>query len=132
MNKMLPIVAVLWLCLVTFFAADVAATYRVVVTSNPQSPIPFTRNSVQLHCSVTPLPPAPVEYRWTAVPNYYSTSNPSSSSYSLPTASASISSYWSIRHPVYYCHVRSNGIEVASGKLMLTIQGLVQIWFRYM
>ena len=119
--------SVLLFCIVFFTDAAFTAAYRVVVTSSPQSPISFTVNSVQLHCSVAPLPPAPVEYRWTVVPNYFSTSNPSSSNYSLPTVTISISSYWprSIRHPTYYCHVHSNGAQVATGRLVLTVQGLI-------
>ena len=119
--------SVLLFCIVFFTDTACTAAYRVVVTSSPQSPIPFTTTSVQLHCSVTPLPPPPVEYRWTVVPNYYSTSNPSSSNYSLPTVTTSISSYnywpWSIRHPTYYCHVYSNGTQEATGRLALTVQG---------
>ena len=119
--------SVLLFCIVFFTDAACTVAYRVVVTSSPQSPIPFTVNSVQLHCSVTPLPPAPVEYRWTVVPNYFSTSNPSSSNYKLPTVTTSISSYWpwSIRHPTYYCHVYSNGTQVATGRLALTVQGIL-------
>lgn len=118
----IPLVTLLCCSLYPVAAIDAAAPYHVAVSSSPQSPVPFIVGSVKLNCSVTPLPPGPVTYSWTAVPNVLYTSNPSSSNSALPTATASIS-FRTARHPTYYCHVLSNGNKVATGKLTLTIQG---------
>ena len=119
---------VLLFCILLNLAANHPAAYHVTVSSSPQSPVPYTVGSVQLNCSITPLPSGLVQYSWTTVPialyirNPYSSSSALPSS-ALPTATASIN-YRTARHPTYYCHVHSNGNKVATGKLTLTIQGI--------
>ena len=118
---MLVAPVVLLFCILLDLAASPVA-YHVGVSSSPQSPVPFTVHTVKLNCSITPLPPGPVQYSWTTVPKAPFTDNPYSSNSSLPTATAYIY-HDTARYTTHYCHAHFNGNKVATGKLTLTIQG---------
>ena len=82
--------------------------------SSSQSPVPFSVRTVDLNCSITPVPPGIVEYRWIDPPYWIYTPNPYVRLYV---------GYWSPHVQSIYCHVYSNGTKIASGKLTLKIQG---------
>ena len=99
-----------------------ACSYSVVVTTSPQSPISFNVDTITLTCSVTPLPLPPVKYTWTAVPRHVLWYTINSLNSSIPKTTVRVT-YNTARHPTYYCHVHSNGSEVAWGQETATIQG---------
>ena len=96
--------------------------YNVVVMSSPQSPVPFSVHMVHLNCSITPVPPGIVEYRWTPVPLPFSHYGFPEFNVSLPYAILRFN-YSNMHYTSYYCHVYSNKMKVASGKITVSIQG---------
>ena len=98
------------------------AGYNVVVMSLPQSPVPFSVQTVHLNCSITPVPPGIVEYRWTPVPLPFSHYGFPKFNVSLPYTTLRFN-YSNVHYTSYYCHVYSNRVQVASGKITVSIQG---------
>ena len=93
--------------------------YQVTITSSPPSPIPFDYGNMNLTCSISPLPPAPVYYTWTSI---YYWSNPTYVN-NTPTATLYVYEWDAPRFPVFYCHVHSGGTLVAEGKITVQLQG---------
>ena len=80
---------------------------------------------MSLTCTVDPVHPGPVSYQWsTAVPEA------SISSQGPNTATV----YIGLTHPrqgLYFCHVLSNGSEVAVGYTVIRPQGMKLLTYHY-
>ena len=97
--------------------------YEVSVNILTNGPI-TAWSSVSLTCTIDPVPPGPVSYQWsTAVPGAYIFSQG-------PNATL----YIELAHPkqgLYFCHVLSNGSEVAVGYAVIRPQGMKLLTYRY-
>ena len=97
--------------------------YQVTITSSPPSPIPFDYGNIDLTCSISPLPLAPVYYTWTSIYQYWSTPTYVNNT---PTAKLNVYKDNAPRFPVFYCHVHSGNTLVAQGKITLQLEGKSQ------
>ena len=86
----------------------------MTVTTQPIGPIPVW-SDVNLTCTVDPVPPGLLSYVWyTAIDSYIN----------MQGSNAIV--YIDSNHPnqaLYFCHVQTNGREVAVGFTMIKPQG---------
>ena len=108
------------MCIYTSALRLLGECYQVTITSSPPSPIPFDYGNMNLVCSISPLPPAPVYYTWTSIYQYWSTPTYVNNT---PTATLYVDEDDAPRFPVFYCHVHSGATKVTEGKITLQLQG---------
>ena len=98
----------------------VTTGYKVTVTTQPIGPIPVW-SDVTLTCTVDPVPPGPLSYVWyTSAFNVY---------INMQESNAKV--FIGSNHPMqalYFCHVQSNGSEVAVGYTIIKPQGRRIYW----
>ena len=97
--------------------------YEVSVNILTNGPIALG-DYVSVTCTIDPIPPGPVSYQWsTSIPGTYISSQGPNATLYMGTA-----------HPkegLYFCHVLSNGGEVAVGYIVIKPQGMKLLAYHY-
>eukprot|EP00731_Ephydatia_muelleri_P005992 Em0003g240a len=93
--------------------------YKVTVSALTNGPIPVDSTlTVTLFCTIDPTPPMPLSYVWysSAPGNYINNQGPSATVYIFPRER---------KLSLYFCHVQSNGSDVAVGYISIKPQGFL-------
>ena len=87
----------------------------MTVSALTNGPIPVD-STVTLFCTIDPTPPMPLSYVWysSAPGNYINNQEPSATVYIFPQER---------KLSLYFCHVQSNGSDVAVGYISIKPQG---------